>query len=180
MSSVYQTEVKTIDGEAKPMSDFKGKALLIVNVASKCGLTSQYEQLEALYKERQSEGLEVLGFPCNQFAGQEPGSEEEIKEFCRATFGVEFPMFSKIEVNGPGRHPLYQVLIDEQPKVLKVEGGQLEGRLREKGLAGENEDDVMWNFEKFLVNREGKVVARFAPDMTVENPTLQDELNKVL
>ncbi|WP_113907703.1 glutathione peroxidase [Aliidiomarina celeris] len=180
MQNIYDIDVKTIDGKSQSLSDFKGKALLIVNVASKCGLTPQYEQLEALYEAEKDKGFAVLGFPCNQFAGQEPGSEEEIQSFCRSTFGVEFPMFSKIDVNGDDRHPLYQTLIAAKPNAQRVPDSQLEKILTEKGLAGSEPTDVMWNFEKFVVNRDGEVVGRFAPDMTVDQEPLKTALQQTI
>ena len=170
--SLYDIEVKTIKGESQALSAYTGKVLLIVNVASKCGLTPQYQSLEALYKDKQSAGLEILGFPCNQFLGQEPGSEEEIQQFCSLNYDVTFPMFSKIEVNGEGRHALYQALIAAQPAATQVEGGQLKERLASKGLITGSDSDIMWNFEKFLVSRDGQVIGRFAPDMAVDNPVL--------
>jgi glutathione peroxidase len=149
-ASLYDLPLKRIDGTPATLADYKGDVLLIVNVASKCGLTPQYDGLEKLYAEHKDEGFDVLGFPCNQFMGQEPGSEAEIAEFCRLTYGVEFPMFAKIDVNGPNRHPLYKALIDAQPA----------------------DGDIRWNFEKFLVSRDGDVVARFAPKTPPEDPTL--------
>ena len=147
--SIYDIDVRTIDGEDKTLAEFKGKALVIVNVASKCGFTPQYKGLQELYEEYAPRGLEILGFPCNQFAGQEPGTEDEIASFCSTTYGVSFPMFSKIDVNGDDRHPLYTEL-------TKVED------------TGGHAGDVGWNFEKFVVSPEGDVVARFrtpvAPD----------------
>ncbi len=148
--SLYDIPLKRIDGKPATLADYKGDVLLVVNVASKCGLTPQYDGLEKLYAEHKAEGFDVLGFPCNQFMGQEPGSEAEIAEFCRLTYGVEFPMFAKIDVNGPDRHPLYKALIDAQPA----------------------DGDIRWNFEKFLVSRDGTVVARFAPKTELEDPTL--------
>ena len=149
-ASLYDIPVKRIDGKPATLADYKGDVLLIVNVASKCGLTPQYDGLEKLYAERKGEGFDVLGFPCNQFMGQEPGSEAQIEEFCRLTYGVQFPMFAKIDVNGAGRHPLYKALIDAQPA----------------------DGDIRWNFEKFLVARNGEVVARFAPKTPPEDPAL--------
>lgn len=149
-ASLYDIPVKRIDGKPATLADYKGDVLLIVNVASKCGLTPQYDGLEKLYAEHKAEGFDVLGFPCNQFMGQEPGSEAQIEEFCRLTYGVEFPMFAKIDVNGAGRHPLYQALIAAQPA----------------------DGDIRWNFEKFLVARNGEVVARFAPKTPPEDPGL--------
>lgn len=180
MSTIYQLDVTTIDGRTQAISSFRGKTLLIVNVASKCGLTPQYEQLEQLYAQHKSDGLEVLGFPCNQFAGQEPGDENEIAEFCRANFGVQFPMFSKIEVNGDGRHPLYQQLIAAQPNAIEKEDGTLKALLKEKGLWSGSDSDIHWNFEKFLVDAQGNVVARFAPDVEVTDSVFRDTLESTL
>ena len=141
--------LRTLDGEQTSLGAFRGKALLVVNVASKCGLTPQYEGLERLQETYGERGFTVLGFPCNQFAGQEPGSSEEIATFCSATYGVTFPLFEKIDVNGEGRHPLYAVLAE-------VPDGD--------GVAG----DIQWNFEKFVVSPEGDVVRRFRPTVDPE------------
>jgi glutathione peroxidase len=138
-TSIYDITATSLNGQAVDLSQFKGKTLLIVNTASKCGFTPQFEGLEALYKKYQDNGLVILGFPCNQFADQEPGDEKSIAEGCVLNYGVTFPMFAKIKVNGPDAHPLYQL--------LKHEIGS----------------DIKWNFTKFLVNREGKVVKRFSP-----------------
>jgi len=142
--SIYDFEVKTISGETISMSTFKNKVLLIVNVASKCGFTSQYEGLENLYEKYKDKGFVILGFPCNQFMNQEPLNEDEIKSFCSITYGVTFPMFAKIDVNGEHTHPLYTYLKETQ-----------------KGLLGS--EAIKWNFTKFLVDQNGVVVNRFAP-----------------
>ena len=144
MQSIYDFKVRTIDGTVTTLEPYRGKVLLIVNVASKCGFTPQYEGLERLYKKYKDDGFVVLGFPCNQFGSQEPGSEAEIKQFCRVNFGVTFPMFSKIDVNGEYAHPLYKYLKAQQPGLLGSEA-------------------IKWNFTKFLVDRQGNVVERFAP-----------------
>jgi glutathione peroxidase len=149
MSDIYAFNVKTIDGQQQSLADFQGKVLLIVNTASKCGFTPQYQGLEALYKKHQAQGLVILGFPCNQFGKQEPGDEQEIQSFCSTTYDVSFPMFSKIDVNGDNAHPLYQFL-----------------KQQAKGLLGS--ENVKWNFTKFLVSRDGKTVERFAPVTTPE------------
>lgn len=149
-ASLYDIPLTRIDGTPATLADYRGDVLLVVNVASKCGLTPQYDGLEKLHAAHKAEGFEVLGFPCNQFMGQEPGSEAEIAEFCRLTYGVQFPLFAKIDVNGADRHPLYKALIDAQPA----------------------DGDIRWNFEKFLVGRDGTVVARFAPKTEPEDPTL--------
>ncbi len=142
--SLYDFEVTTIEGQKTTLASYKGKALLIVNVASKCGFTYQYEGLEKLYKTYKDKGLVVLGFPCNQFSEQEPGNEEEIKNFCSLTYDVTFPMFSKIDVNGEKAHPLYLCLKKQQSGFLGSEA-------------------IKWNFTKFLVDKEGNIVDRFAP-----------------
>ena len=159
---ILNTEVTTIDGEKTTLASFAGKVLLIVNVASKCGLTPQYEQLEDLQKQFAAEGFSVLGFPCNQFLGQEPGT----------TYGVTFPLFSKIDVNGEHRAPLYQKLIAAAPKAVAPEGSGFYERMASKGRAPLYVDDILWNFEKFLIDRQGNVIQRFSPDMTPDDPQL--------
>lgn len=151
--SLYDIPLRTLSGEPASLADHRGKALLIVNVASKCGLTPQYAGLEQLHKAYADRGFTVLGFPCNQFMGQEPGTSEEIATFCSATYGVTFPMFEKADVNGDGRHPLYAELV----KAADAEGA-----------AG----DVRWNFEKFLVSADGTVTGRFRPQTTPESGDL--------
>lgn len=179
MSSIYDIDVVTIDGKTQKLADFKGKTLLIVNTASECGLTPQYEALEKLYKERKDEGLEILGFPCNQFGAQEPGEEAEIKSFCMARFGVTFPMFSKIDVNGENRHPLYQLLFSAQPERTTAPDSGFVEKL--KGYGFEVKDgNILWNFEKFLVSKDGEVIGHFAPDMTPDAPILVNALNEAL
>ncbi len=148
--SIYDFTVKSIDGKDVKMSDYKGKVLLIVNVASKCGFTPQYKGLEELYRKYQKDGLVVMGFPCNQFAGQEPGSNEEIKTFCKTNYDVTFPMFDKIDVNGDNTAPLYQYLKEQAPGILSTK-------------------DIKWNFTKFLIDKNGKVIERFAPATTPES-----------
>ena len=179
MSSIYDIDVVTIEGKQQKLSDYKGKALLIVNTASECGLTPQYEALENLYKARKEEGLEILGFPCNQFGAQEPGEEAEIKSFCTARFGVTFPMFSKVEVNGEGRHPLYQALFSAIPERTTAPDSGFVEKL--KGYGFEVKDgNVLWNFEKFLVSKDGEVIGHFAPDMTPDHPILTKALDEAL
>jgi glutathione peroxidase len=150
MTSVYDFSAADIDGKERALSEFRGKVLLIVNVASQCGFTPQYKGLEALHRKYAERGVEVLGFPCNQFGRQEPGDADEIKTFCSLTYDVTFPIFAKIEVNGPNAHPLYKFL---------------EGQRR--GLLGTK--SIKWNFTKFLIDKDGKVVARFAPTTTPEH-----------
>lgn len=179
-NAILNIEVTTIDGEKTTLERFRGNVLLIVNVASKCGLTPQYEQLESLQTSLEYEGFAVLGFPCNQFLGQEPGSEDDIKTFCRTTYGVTFPMFSKIDVNGERRHPLYQTLTRAAPKAIAPKGSEFYEKMASKGRAPAQPGDILWNFEKFLVGRDGRVVARFSPDMTPEDPILINAIQKAL
>jgi glutathione peroxidase len=149
--SIYDIPIRTLAGEPASLSEQKGKALLLVNVASKCGLTPQYEGLERLHERFADRGFSVLGFPCNQFMGQEPGTPEEIATFCSTTYGVTFPLFEKIDVNGDDRHPLYAAL---------TETADTEG----------NAGDIQWNFEKFLVDPTGEIIARFRPMTDPEAP----------
>ena len=148
--SVYEYSAKTLDGQDVSLADYRGKVLLIVNTASKCGFTPQFEGLEALYRDYKDRGLVILGFPCNQFGAQEPGNAEEIASFCSLTYDVTFPMLAKIEVNGPSAHPLYAFLKKAQKGILGTEG-------------------IKWNFTKFLVGRDGEVVDRFAPNTKPED-----------
>ena len=150
MSSVYDFTANTIDGQSTKLDAYKGKTLLIVNVASKCGFTPQYKGLEALYKKYKDKGLVILGFPCDQFGHQEPGEEAQIKDFCSLTYGVDFPMFAKIKVNGDDAHPLYKFLKNE-----------------EKGILGTTA--IKWNFTKFLVDKTGKVLKRYGSMDTPES-----------
>jgi len=162
MSSLpYDATVVTVTGEETSLENLRDKALLVVNVASKCGLTPQYEQLEQLQKEYGPRGFQVVGFPCNQFAGQEPGTNEQIAEFCSATFGVTFPVFGKIKVNGKKKHPIYAAL-------------------REKEDADGKAGRVKWNFEKFLVAPGGEVVGRFRPSTTPDDPRVVSAIEAVL
>ena len=178
--SLYDFKVKTITGEEKSLGDYKGEVLLVVNVASKCGLTPQYEGLEKLFRDYHAKGFEVLGFPANEFAGQEPGSNNEIQEFCRSTFGVEFPMFSKIVVKGESQHPLYKFLTETKKEALVNPDGKLMGILKEKNLLSGAAHDIKWNFEKFLVNKKGEVVERFAPDIAPNDPVITKGIEKAL
>ena len=172
MAALYDIPLKTIDGRDTSLAEHKGKVLMIVNVASKCGLTPQYTALEKLHETYAPKGFTVLGFPVNDFAGQEPGTNDEIKTFCSTTYGVTFPMYDKISVKGEARHPLYQELIAEIPTATPKPGGSLRETLTKHGLAPTNENDVMWNFEKFLVGRDGQVIGRFAPDIAPDDPVL--------
>jgi glutathione peroxidase len=155
MSGIHDFTATTLDGRDQSLAEFKGKVVLIVNTASKCGFTPQYEGLEALYREYGPRGLVVLGFPCNQFGAQEPGSSDEIARFCSTTYDVSFPMFARIEVNGDNAHPLYRHLKEARPGLLGIEA-------------------IKWNFTKFLVDRDGNVVDRYAP------ATKPEELRKAI
>jgi glutathione peroxidase len=158
---IYDHDVKALDGGPADLHDHEGEALLIVNVASKCGLTPQYEGLERIHEQYKARGFSVLGFPCNQFGAQEPGSPEEIATFCSTTYGVTFPMFSKVEVNGDGKDPLY---------------AELEETADAEGHTG----DIRWNFEKFLISPKGEVVARFNPMVDPEAPELIEAIEAQL
>jgi len=161
MANFYDFDMKTIDGEKRSLGDFKGKVVLVVNVASQCGLTPQYEGLQQLHTDLSSRGFAVLGFPCNQFAGQEPGTESEVKSFCETRYGVTFPLTSKIEVNGPGRTPLYEWLTQQQ-------------------TAPEGPGDIKWNFGKFVIGKKGEVVARFDPTVTPSSKDLRETIERAL
>jgi len=171
-ASVLDIPVKKITGEEPSLGEFKGHVLLVVNVASKCGLTPQYEGLENVYEQFKGQGLVVVGFPANDFKAQEPGSDAEIQTFCTANFGVKFPMFSKITVVGPEKHPLYVELIAAQPKAISVSEVSWRDKLKGYGIEGNPEPELLWNFEKFLVSRNGEVVKRFAPDTAPDDPAL--------
>lgn len=179
-SKIYEIPVQTIDGTETDLSAYKDKVLLIVNVASKCGLTPQYEGLESLYENYGGRGFEVLGFPSNDFMGQEPLSETEIKDFCDANYNVQFPLFSKIHINGDERHPLYEHLIEAQPETDVSNGDGWRNGLIKFGHKHLNETDVLWNFEKFLVGKNGAVVARIAPDVKPNDERLTGKIEEEL
>ncbi|MGN6357175.1 MAG: glutathione peroxidase [Novosphingobium sp.] len=163
--------LKRLNGAADSLAEHAGKVLLVVNTASKCGLTPQYEGLEKLYKEYRDQGFEVLGFPANDFAGQEPGSDTEIAEFCSLNYGVSFPMFAKGDVTGPGKQPLYAALTAAEPSKRGDAAGFREN-LKGYGMTPTEDPEVLWNFEKFLIGRNGAVVGRFAPNMSPDDPEL--------
>lgn len=167
-TALQQIPLQTIDGAPATLGDYGGDVLLVVNVASKCGLTPQYEALERVYEQLRGQGFAVLGFPANDFGGQEPGTNDEITEFCTATYGVQFPMFSKIAVTGADKHPLYAELTSAQPQA-QGDKTVFRDRLRGFGMTPTEDPEVLWNFEKFLVSRSGQVVARFAPDITPDD-----------
>ena len=158
---IYDIPVRTLAGEPGDLGGLRGKVALVVNVASRCGLTPQYAGLERLQEKYGADGFTVVGFPCNQFMGQEPGTSEEIATFCSATYGVSFPLFEKIEVNGPDRHPVYQ---------------ELTGHADADGTAG----DVQWNFEKFLISRDGQVIGRFRPRTEPEDASITEAIESAL
>ena len=177
---IYEIPVPTIDGAETNLSEYKDKVLLVVNVASQCGLTPQYEGLEKLYETYRGRGFEVLGFPSNDFMGQEPLEESEIKDFCSTNYDVQFPLFSKIHINGDERHPLYEFLIGAQPETDVSNGdGWLNGLIK-FGHKHLNETDVLWNFEKFLVSKNGKVVARIAHDVVPDDARLVERIETEL
>ncbi len=177
---LYTIPVTRIDGSVSTLADFRGKVLLLVNVASRCGLTRQYDALEKTYARYHHAGFEILGFPANDFAGQEPGSNEEIAQFCRGTFGTSFPMFSKITVVGPYKHPLYAALIDALP-ASEGEGkpGMVDSLIK-FGTKPNEEPELLWNFEKFLVSRTGKPVKRFSPDTLPDAPAITNAIEAEL
>lgn len=168
--SLYDIPVSTINGEGTTLADHRGEVLLVVNVASKCGLTPQYEALEKLYETYRGQNFAVLGFPANDFGGQEPGTNEEIQSFCSLNYQVQFPLYSKIVVTGPDKHPLYQALIAAQPE---TEGrASMEAMLHGYNIEPTAAPEVVWNFEKFLIGRDGKVARRFAPDTAPDDARL--------
>ncbi|SEP31310.1 glutathione peroxidase [Propionispora vibrioides] len=180
--NIYDFQVKNMDGKTVSLADFKGKVLLIVNTASKCGFTPQYEELQALYNDYAGQGLEILGFPSNQFAEQEPGSNEEVRQFCQLTYGVSFPLFEKTEVRGKNAHPLFVYLTEQAPFRGFDSGhpiaGKLEEVLKERFPELLEGDGIKWNFTKFLVNREGKVVGRYEP--TTSPSAMKPDIEKLL
>ena len=159
MNNIYDIHIKDSSNKEVSMSKFEGKTLLIVNVASKCGLTPQYKGLQSLYEEYKDRNFVVLGFPCNQFGGQEPGTNSEINNFCEINYSVTFPIFSKIKVNGPDSHPLFKLLKNDKPGIFRTES-------------------IKWNFTKFLVNSSGKIVDRFSP--RVEPKYIRSEIERIL
>lgn len=179
-ASLYDIPLQDLNGQTATLANYKDQVLLIVNVASKCGLTPQYAALEKLHKKFEAQGLRVLGFPCNDFAGQEPGSESDIAAFCELNYGVSFPMFSKVQINSAPRHPLYAQLITAQTKATLSGDDSLHKTLEKHGLLPKGETDVTWNFEKFLVGRDGQVLGRFAPDVTPDSTLLVTAIEAAL
>jgi glutathione peroxidase len=179
MTALHDIPLTTIDGRDTSLAEHAGKVLLVVNVASKCGLTPQYEGLQQLYASKREQGFEVLGFPANNFAGQEPGSNEEIAEFCSTNYHVEFPMFAKISVAGDDQHPLYKELTAAAPRA-EGDPDTFRERLRGHGITPNEDPDVLWNFEKFLVAKDGTVARRFAPTVAPDDPALLAAIDEQL
>ena len=179
MSNLQNIPLKTIDGKPTSLKDFAGNVLLVVNVASKCGLTPQYEALEKVYEAKKDNGFAVLGFPANNFGAQEPGSNEEIAEFCSLTYAVKFPMFEKISVVGDDQHPLYKELTTAAPRAAG-EPDAFRDRLKGFGMTPNQDPDILWNFEKFVIGKDGNVVARFAPTVTPDDPALVAAIDAAL
>lgn len=177
-SNPLDITVRTADGRQTTLAEFRGRVMLVVNVASKCGLTVQYDGLEKLFKAKRDEGLVILAFPANDFMGQEPGTEAEIVDFCTSTYDVQFPIFAKISVKGDAIHPLYSNLTAAVPDA--VGEGPMRDRLKGYGITPDNKADILWNFEKFLIGRDGNVAARFAPDVTAEDQRLVSAVEKEL
>lgn len=170
--------LKRIDGTSGSLADHRGQVLLIVNVASKCGLTPQYSGLEQLYRDKRAAGLTVLGFPANDFAGQEPGTDAEIHDFCTTQYDVSFPLYSKIAVLGEQQHPLYTALTRALPQ--STGDGPFRAKLKEYGITPASPADVLWNFEKFLIGRDGRVIGRFSPDIAADDPRLLAAIDAAL
>jgi glutathione peroxidase len=171
---------RLMNGTQATLSSYRGKVVLLVNVASQCGLTPQYEGLERLFEEKREAGLEVIGFPANDFGAQEPGSNDEIAQFCSAKYGVAFPLAEKVSVKGPDRHALYAALTQAQPAALDPADGAMRAKLEEYGYKPNDPSEVLWNFEKFLIGRDGRVVARFNPDVAPDSPLLLEAIEREL
>jgi glutathione peroxidase len=169
MTTAHDFAGTTVTGEQVPLSEYAGKVLLIVNVASKCGLTPQYEGLESLYRDESGRGLEILGFPCNQFKGQEPGTDEDIQEFCKVNYDVTFPVFRKIDVNGPAADPLYEFLRAQAPGDFGPAYGQFYDAISQLRPEADGTDEVKWNFTKFLIGRDGQVIKRYEPPVSPQD-----------
>lgn len=179
-TTIEEIPVKTIDGKSTTLADYTGKVRLVVNVASQCGLTPQYTALEALYRKYKDRGFEILAFPANEFGAQEPGTEAEIKEFCSTKYDVSFPLFSKIVVKGEGQHPLYAKLTAERPEARTLPGSDFRAKLAGHGIPLGAPDEVLWNFEKFLVDRGGNVIDRFSPDVPPDAELVVSAIERAL
>ena len=173
MSTAIDTiPFRRMDGSEATLADYRGQVLLLVNVASKCGLTPQYDGLEKLFEQYRDAGLTVIGFPANDFGDQEPGSNDEIAQFCSMTYGVAFPLAEKVSVKGPAQHLLYAALTAAEPTAQDPGQGAMRAKLAGYGITHGKPSDVLWNFEKFLVGRDGELAGRFNPDVTPDNPLL--------
>lgn len=179
-SALEQIAVDTIDGKASNLAAHTGKVRLVVNVASKCGLTPQYTALEAIYRKYKDRGFEVLGFPANDFGAQEPGTEEEIKTFCSSTYDVSFPMFKKISVKGDAQHPLYTKLTTDRPEAKFLPASDFKAKMAGYGIVPATPNEVLWNFEKFLVDRNGEVIERFGPDVPPDSDLVVSAIERAL
>ncbi|MDN4051704.1 glutathione peroxidase [Massilia sp. YIM B02763] len=179
-NEIGEIPFRLIDGTESTLSAYRGKVVLVVNVASQCGLTPQYEGLERLFEDKRDAGLVVIGFPANNFGAQEPGSNEEIAAFCASKFGVAFPMAEKLSVKGADRHPLYGALTRARPQALDPSGGAFRTKLAGYGFTSDDPADVLWNFEKFLIGRDGMVVTRFNPDVEPNDPVLVEAIQREL
>jgi glutathione peroxidase len=168
-SKVSQIPFELNNGKSTTLSDFGDKVIMVVNVASECGLTHQYEGLEKIYEKYKDQGFLIVGFPSNEFGAQEPGTNEDIHKFCQTNYGIKFPLAKKIVVKGEGQHVLYEILTKEKAVSTKKPGGTLEANLSKHGLLGGKTGDIMWNFEKFLIDKNGNIIERFAPDIAPED-----------
>lgn len=180
MTSLEQIPVKTVDGNDSSLGAHSGQVRLVVNVASKCGLTPQYTALEAVYRRFKDRGFQVLAFPANEFGGQEPGTEAEIKDFCSTTYDITFPLFAKIVVKGEGQHPLYRALVEARPEAYVTPGSDFRAKLVGYGIDPGAPSEILWNFEKFLVDRKGNVVERFAPDVAPDAEVVVNAIEREL
>lgn len=179
-TNLLEIPVRRANGTPTSLNEFKGKVLLLVNVASQCGLTPQYDGLAKLYEQYGERGFTVVAFPANEFGAQEPGTNAEIQEFCQTNFGIKFPVFEKIVVKGEGQHPIYTNLTQAIPKAIKRPDSKFEALLKQHNLLNSGPGEITWNFEKFLVNRQGQVVGRFAPDITPNDQVLIDAIEILL
>ena len=177
---LLEIPLRRANGTSTNLSEFKGQVLLLVNVASQCGLTPQYDGLARLYEQYGERGLMIVAFPANEFGAQEPGTNSEIQEFCQSNYGIKFPVLEKIVVKGEDKHPLYKHLTQKIPRAIRRPDSKFEALLKQHNLFSDEPGEITWNFEKFLVNRQGQVVGRFAPDMTPNDQVLIDAIEILL
>lgn len=178
--NIQDIEFKNAQGKTATLKSYPAKAYLVVNVASKCGLTPQYEGLQKIYQQFHARGLEILGFPANEFLAQEPGTNEEIQNFCSMNYHVTFPIQSKIVVKGAGQHPLYKALTESKKEAVKNTDAKFENLLKKEGLLSGAAHDIQWNFEKFLLNSRGEIIERFYPDITPDDSRIVSQIEKLL